>query len=37
MGLKAQAESPKSVVYPISDSVLLPVPDYEARQVTDRS
>ena len=30
MGLNAQAESPNSVVYPISDSVLLPGPHHEA-------
>ena len=37
MGLNAHAESPNSVVYPISDSVLLPVPTTRPRQVTDRS
>ena len=37
IGLKAQAESPNSVVYPISDSVLLPVPTTSPRQPTERS
>ena len=37
IGLNAHAESPNSVVYPISDSVLFPVPTTSPRQSTDRS